>query len=306
MLALLVFIVSSCKRSESEEEMLIRHFFDLYKTDIIITGNMTGNGFSADFIKEENLSCDSITQIYPLFESLGGFFYVVDSLEIREIIKGKNNLSIVESAAFRDGIFSHNITFYIKKDELVENQYVISDTKGFCSYDFFLWTNILKFGEKTGAITKEDSTDLLISNKIANVEIFHKYKINVLTQEIHEKVNFEILDWRMNNSKNSLAITASVTNSSDYDILFPEYAFQLFDNGRNEITRGSGNINMNSLESGNTENFSFVIDNAKNAHYLYLRINRNLTLESGIKNVVGNQTYKGNEYNEFLKLGILK
>jgi len=68
----------------------------------------------------------------------------------------------------------------------------------------------------------------------------------------------------------------------------------------------AGSINYGTLESGNTEIFSFVIDNAKNACHLDLRINNTLTLESIIKNEVKNQTYKGTEYNEFLKLGIIK
>jgi hypothetical protein len=310
-LALLVFIALSCKRTESEEEMLIRHFFDLYKTDIIIPLNIKSGAFTSDFITEGNLNCDSIVRVYPLLKSLNGLFYVVDSFEVNNIIKEENNLSIVELTTFhmngKDGIDSRNITFYIKKDESDENRYIISDSKGFCPYEgFFLNEDMFDFGKKIGAITKEDSTDLLISNKVANAEIFHKYKVNVLTQEIREKVNFKRLDWRMNNSKNSLAITASVTNSSDYNILFPEYAFHLFDNEKKYITRGTGSINYGTLESGNTEIFSFVIDNVKNACHLDLRINNTLTLESIIKNEVKNQTYKGTEYNEFLKLGIIK
>ena len=190
------------------------------------------DAFSSGFIEERNLNCDSIIQIYPLIKSLNGFFYTVDSFEIRKIIK--NDLSIIDLTTFHsDGknkTNSRNMTFYLKKDKLVKNRYVIADSKGLCLYKgFSVNDDMLEFGKKIGAITKEDSTDLVISNKMANVEIFHKFLINALAPSVRDKMN--LLDW-------------------------------------------------------------IIIDD--------------ITLESFTKVEIKNHTYKGNEYEEFLKLGIIK
>jgi hypothetical protein len=278
-----ILLFSSCEKAQKEKaKQTIMQFQTSYKNEDI----------------------KNIVKLYPKIITLTeGGFLKSDRFEITNIYFTKEKIVIVESINHwvnpLGADFTKTMRFYLQRKE---NDYQIIDSKNFIQYSE---KTAYKFAVKVGAISPNDTTDIMISNQIEKCsELFQRYK-GIISSRLSNAFQIGKWYWKTSEWYNGASGKALVTNTSSYDIPQVKYYITYY-NPKNSNIRidDDGYVCYDTFKAGTTRSFSFYTSYVKNVTKAHIEIKckdiENLTEELVLKH-----PFSGTEYERYEKYGFL-
>ena len=201
-----IFVLTSCESKRKERAIAaVQSFYNSYKND--------------DY--------DGCRKLYPNIGILEGDFYKTDELELKGIFRKENNPTDYFYIVFCENKWTNDfgkthtreMRFYLKETNNKDVPFLITDSKGF----LYPEDNINKFAVNTGAIEKNDTTDILKSKKLKEAKkVFNTLKERVRNgakEGMSSNWNWDLEDYYGNYASGR----CTVTNNSKNPVKNPKY-----------------------------------------------------------------------------------
>ena len=270
-LASLIILLSSCSRND-EIIALSKGFFHS--------------------LSDSTYACPR--DYYPYYESLKieakSDVVDIDETDIRTIgdtviVKCFNNYTASDGTFKQDSVSLYLITN--KSD-----QYYICDSKGLLTID----NDLKDYGIITGAFSTLNLKDRELAERYSTVKkmwLNEYFKVQLM---LLEKVKIQNWSWETSYSGEAHG-EGRVVNNLDFAIEGVKYTLKYYDYRGDFMAEDNGSISKK-LYPGEKYNFSFWSSNAKNPDKANLRL---VFPDRLVYKIIKEQTYTGNEYDEYIR-----
>lgn len=231
---------------------------------------------------------------YPYYKSLG-IEAKSDMIEIDESdIRFLSDTAIVRcfnSYTTEEGVFKQDSVYlYLITNEA--NQYYICDSQGLATID----KDIKDYGIATGAFPKGTIKDRELASRLSTVKnmLWGEYlKINL---KLYENVVIQNWSWETSYSGTANG-EARIKNNLDFAVEGIKYELTYYDYSGQFMAKDDGRISK-TLYPGEKYSFDFWSSNVKYPDRANLKL---VFPDRLIYKILKEQSYSGNEYNEYLK-----
>lgn len=235
-----------------------------------------------------------LADMYKGFKNLDTY-YKSDSASVNSVVCSDNITIVLLHNKFTNGygrLSENDVELFFKQDSL--GHLILYDSKGMTN---FSEKSEYKFGEKTGCVLPNDTTDqqICVALKKAHELILDK-GVEVLTELKRDVV---VTDWSWETLySGSVSGKGIVLNASTFNIPSIKYTITYKNSNGGVITTDKGIVTNDELPSGSSTSFTFYTDYAGGATRASIDLNFDDDL---IFNYLANNDWTGKEYEQFLK-----